>query len=56
MFNMASLINKVGRGFALGMNWNLRYVRMPIGDRAPVQSQLQLVLIGDATYDAKTKK
>ncbi len=56
MFGFASLINRIGKGFALGMNFNLRYVRMPIGDREPLDSQLQLVLIGDATYDSKKKK
>lgn len=41
------LTNKIGDAFALGMNLNVRWLQRPIGDRQGLDTQLQVVAIGD---------
>lgn len=53
VFAIANLVNRVGKGFALGMNFNARYHREPIGAREPLDTQLQVVGILDHTYEKK---
>lgn len=48
-FSITNLTNHVGKGFALGMNFNVRYLREPIGDRSPLDTQLQVVALLDHT-------
>jgi hypothetical protein len=53
VFGMTNLTNHVGKGFALGMNFNLRYLHEPIGDREPLDTQIQLVALLDHTVEGK---
>lgn len=51
VFSTTNLTNRIGKGFALGMNFNLRYHREPIGDRSPLDTQVQLVALLDHTIE-----
>ncbi|MBI2391672.1 MAG: DUF481 domain-containing protein [Deltaproteobacteria bacterium] len=53
VFAIANLFNRVGKGFALGMNFNARYHREPIGAREPLDTQLQVVGILDHSFGPK---
>jgi hypothetical protein len=48
--------NRIGKGFALGMNFNLRYHREPIGAREPLDTQRQVVAILDHSIEPAAKK
>jgi putative salt-induced outer membrane protein YdiY len=52
-FSVTNLTNRIGKGFALGMNFNARYHREPIGDRSPLDTQLQVVALLDHTIEGK---
>lgn len=55
IFSTTNLVNRIGKGFALGMNFNLRYHREPIGAREPLDTQLQLVAILDHVIEPAKK-
>jgi hypothetical protein len=55
LFGIASLTHRLGKGFSLGMNFNLRYHREPIGDREPLDTQLLVVAILDHTIKPEAK-
>jgi hypothetical protein len=56
LFSTTNLTNRIGQGFSLGMNFNFRYNREPIGDRSPLDTQLQVVAILDHVIEPKPKK
>lgn len=55
VFSTTNLTNRVGKGFSLGMNFNFRYQREPIGAREPLDTQLQLVAILDHAIEPAKK-
>jgi len=56
IFSTTNLINRIGKGLAIGMNFNLRYHREPIGAREPLDTQLQLVAILDHVIERQQKE
>jgi hypothetical protein len=53
VFSTTNLTNRIGKGFSLGMNFNLRYNRETIGAREPLYSQLQVVGILDQVFERR---
>ncbi|HZH03579.1 MAG TPA: DUF481 domain-containing protein [Myxococcaceae bacterium] len=53
VFGVASLTNQIGKGFSLGTNFGLRYHHGPIGDRAPLDTQLQLIALLEYTIEPR---
>lgn len=56
IYSITNLTNHIGKGFSLGMNFNVRYLHEPIGDRSPLDTQLQLVALLDHTIEGPKKK
>lgn len=47
----ASATSYVARGFSFGLSWNSRWLWEPIGDRVPLDTSLQAVLISQLDID-----